>query len=137
MRYCLGIIKPEGNRLKDAGCWVEGYKYCFFLAKVNPYLEEEGLLIRLVWEKRLSASPTSVSEEDSEIMNSSPSGIWWWAYKASVSVPMDVSMSSDGWRLVFDWHPINKLIAMLMNRSLVLHLIMQSHIFSAKIAEIS
>ena len=32
-------------------------------------------------------------------------------------------------------HPINKLIAMLMNRSLVLHLIMQSHIFSAKIAE--
>lgn len=37
--------------------------------------------------------------------------------------------------MVFDRHPTIKLIVKLMNRSLVLHLIMQSHIFFAKIAE--
>ena len=42
------IIKPEGNRLKDAEYWVEVYKECFLLARINPYLGEEELLIRFV-----------------------------------------------------------------------------------------
>ena len=62
MRYRLAFIKPEGNRLNDSKCRVEVYKECFLLAKINPYLGEEELLARFVWEKRLSASPTCVFE---------------------------------------------------------------------------
>ena len=48
MRYRLAFIKLEGNRLNESKCWVEVYKECFLLAKINPYLGEEELLIRLV-----------------------------------------------------------------------------------------
>ena len=48
MRYRLAFIKPEGNRLNDSRYWVEVYKECFLLAKTNPYLREDELLIRFV-----------------------------------------------------------------------------------------
>ena len=131
MRYRLVFIKPEGNRLNDSKCWVEVYKECFLLARINPYLGEEELLIRFVWEKRLSASPTCVSEEDSERMILSES------YRVSTSGLTDVSKSSDVIESTFDKQPIIKLIAMPINRSLALYFIMLSHIFIAKITFIS
>ena len=137
MRYRLAFIKPEGNRLNDSKCWVEVYKECFLLAKTNPYLGEEELLARFVWEKRLSASPICVSEEDSEQMISSESEESSCINKVSADEPTDVSTSSDVKKSAFDKHPIRKLIAMPMNRSLVLYFIMLLHIFLAKLTLIS
>ena len=137
MRYCLASIKQEGNLRLDSGVWVKVYKWCFRLAKVNPYLGKEGLLIRFVWAKFRSAFPTCVSEEESEMIDSLVSSVWLYICKVSASKPMDVSTSSGWWRLAFDRHPIRKVIVRLMNINLNLYLIMLSYIFFAKITIIS
>ena len=136
MRYCLASVNPEGNLLLDSSVEGEVYRGWFLLMAANPYLVDEELFIRLVWEKCLSASPSMISEmiscSDTEV--SSKSRAWSWKYEVSASEPKGISTSSDVKGLLFISQPIRKLNAMLMNRFLFLHFILLWQIFTAKIA---
>ena len=138
MRYCRASFMPEENLLgvlreRDKTCVVS-----FLRVKNTPYVEDEEGLSRFVGEKFRRASPMCIGADMvcSETIASSESSVWSYKKMLSAVMPKGISPASEMTRLLMAMYPVRKLSTMLMSRFFVLHFILLSHIYLAKVTSI-